>query len=274
MIKMTGMVTRFTFRDEQGYTIARFEPLGSSEKIKISGNFPVLEVGETITVHGEWYNHPKHGRQFAVSNYQAVVPLSPKGLKSYLASKSFAGIGPKMAEKLVDHFGSQVIDIIKNDPRRMLEVEGIGESKVDSIIAGMAAAENHEAMIFLQGLGLTPGYAGRVIRHYGDATISTIRSNPYVLTTDVHGVGFKTADKLAQANGLAADHPERLIAGLRFLLQQSADEGHCYIPIDELKQTASELLGVEPTKFDSAIQTLALKKEIIIDQKRSNYIIE
>ena len=268
VIELTGIVTRFTFRDEAlGYTVAQFEPLNSKDKIKITGQFPVLEVGETITIYGEWFIHPKHGRQLKVSKYKAVVPMNKKGLKSYLASRSFDGIGPKMAEKLVDYFGVDIIDIIKNDPQKLLEVDGVGQSKVDAVIAGLANAENHEAMIFLQGLGLTPGYAGKVIRHYGDETINTIRNNPYILTKDVHGIGFKTADKLAQANGLAPDHPERLIAGIKFLLQQKSDEGHCYVPLEVLKDDASKLLEVDNQKFKAPIETLSLQKEIIIDKK-------
>ncbi|QOR34260.1 ATP-dependent RecD-like DNA helicase [Clostridium sp. 'deep sea'] len=273
MIELTGIVTRFTYRDEaMGYTVAQFEPLNSNEKIKITGQFPVLEVGETITVYGEWFIHPKHGKQLKVNRYKAVIPLNKKGLKSYLASRSFDGIGPKMAEKLVDHFGVEVIEIIKNNPQKLLEVDGLGKSKVDAIIAGMANAENHEAMIFLQGLGLTPGYAGKVIRHYGDETVITIRNNPYILTKDVHGIGFKTADKLARANGLATDHPERLVAGIKYLLQQNSDEGHCYIPLEILNEEASKLLEVAKQKFALPIQTLCLQKDIIIDKKFNNAV--
>ena len=267
MEQLKGIVTRFTHRNEEnGYTVAHFELVDDAGKIKIVGTFPVLEVGETISVTGEWRKHAKHGDQFIVSQYRAEIPVTIKGLKSYLASGAFSGIGPKMAEKLINHFGEDILRIIKEEPQRLAEVPGVGKSKVASIVEGLAANEDHETMIFLQGLGMTPGYAGRILRYYGEDTVNTINANPYILVSDVHGVGFKTADRIAQANGLASDHPERLIAGVKYLLQTQAEDGHCYMFYDQLIEVAAELLGVSADLIPPAVSTLQLKNEVILEK--------
>jgi len=268
MEQYTGIITRFTHRNEEnGYTVARLS-VGEEKDIKIVGYFPVLAVGETITVYGEFETHPEHGEQLAVSKYKAEVPVTEKGLKHYLASGPFKGIGKKMAERLVDHFGTDVLDIIENDPKRLGEVPGIGKSKIEGITKGLEAAEDHEAMIFLQGLGLTPGYAGRVIDHYGDQTVNRIKTNPYLLADEVHGIGFKTADRLAIANGLEKEHPERITAGIKYVLEKSLEEGHCYLPFSILIERTGEALSVEKQLVINQLSTLVKSKELITEKRK------
>ncbi|MFP4457869.1 MAG: ATP-dependent RecD-like DNA helicase [Clostridia bacterium] len=268
MEQYTGIITRFTHRNEEnGYTVARLS-IDEKNDIKIIGYFPVLAVGETVTVYGEFETHPEHGKQFSVSKYKAEIPVTEKGLKHYLASGPFKGIGKKMANRLVDHFGVDILEVIENHPERLSEVPGIGKSKVEGIIKGLEAAEDHEAMIFLQGLGLTPGYAGRVIDHYGDETVNKIKSNPYLLADEVHGIGFKTADRLAIANGLEKDHPERITAGIKYVLEKSLEEGHCYLPLNELLDRTSEALNVDEQLVINQLSTLIKSKELI--KEKSN----
>ncbi len=263
MEQYSGVITRFTHRNEEnGYTVARLS-LEDGSSIKIVGYFPVLEVGETITVLGNYETHSEHGEQFAVEKYKAEIPMTEKGLRHYLASGPFKGIGKKMAENLVDHFGLDILTIIENEPQRLREVPGIGKSKVKAIIKGLEAAEDHEAMIFLQGLGLTPGYAGRVIDHYGDNTVDKIKENPYLLANEVHGIGFKTADRVAISNGLEVNHPERIRAGIKYVLEKSLEEGHCYLPLKELLVRTSEALNINNQFINEQIESLLEAKELI-----------
>jgi exodeoxyribonuclease V alpha subunit len=274
MEQYSGVITRFTHRNEEnGYTVARLS-LDGGRDIKIVGYFPVLAVGETISVEGNFENHPEHGEQFAVEKYKAEIPMTEKGLKHYLASGPFKGIGKKMAERLVDHFGLEVLSVIENEPKRLSEVSGIGNNKVNAIIKGLEAAEDHEAMIFLQGLGLTPGYAGRVIDHYGDNTVNKIKVNPYLLANEVHGIGFKTADRVAISNGLSIDHPERIRAGIKYVLEKSLEEGHCFLPHKELLIRTSEALNIDHEYINEQIKQLLDAKDLIreVDDEDKIYL--
>ncbi len=266
MAKLHGVINLITHRNEEnGYTVARLDCGG--EQHKIVGYFPALSLGETLTVEGEFKIHPEHGMQFMVEKYRAEIPVTELGLKHFLASAAFKGIGKKHAEALVEHFGTDIIRVIKEEPKRLAEVSGIGKKKIEALISGLAAADNYETMIYLQGLGLTPGYAARVMRHYGDETVNKIKENPYLLADEVHGIGFRTADSLALASGLERDDPHRIFAGIRYLLERSLEEGHCYLPEAELHERVTKALDVEGEIVSKQLKRL-IDSGVLIREER------
>ncbi|OUN01499.1 MAG: hypothetical protein BAA04_09115 [Firmicutes bacterium ZCTH02-B6] len=261
---LVGVVQRITFRnDANGYTVARLAVDGETGAVwpsdgslpggslfgpavvTIVGRFPSLAVGERLRVWGRWVDHPQFGRQLEVSDYAVVAPATVEGIRRYLGSGLIPGIGPVLAERLVAHFGVETLHVIAETPERLLEVPGIGPQRAEAIAEGLRRHQGiQQVMVFLQGHGISPAYAARIYRIYGDDTIRRVRENPYRLAMDIPGIGFKTADGIARSLGVAHDAPERLVAGLHHMLQEAAERGHVYVSRRELVERAGEALGV------------------------------
>ncbi|MGH2486126.1 MAG: helix-hairpin-helix domain-containing protein, partial [Ktedonobacterales bacterium] len=250
MPTLAGTLERVVFRNaETHFTVARLRlddagKLFRDDLLTVVGPLPGVNVGEVIEVSGEWETHPRHGRHLRVSTFTAHAPVSPAGLKRYLASGVVKGIGPKTAERIVDHFGEQTLAVIELEPARLTEVRGVSAQKRDSIIAAWVEQQDiRDVMLFLQSNGVSPALGTKIYRQYGKQSISLIRENPYVLERDVHGVGFKTADALAVQLGLPRDALPRYMTGLKHVLSEaSSADGHCYLPRDELFLRAAALL--------------------------------
>ena len=227
-----GFIDRLTYYNpENGYTIARLVVEGQRERIAIVGTLASIEEGESIEVEGAWTNHPKYGKQFKVEHYKAVYPSTLEGMQKYLGSGLIKGIGPKSAKRIVEHFGEETLDIIDADPQQLAEVPKLGKKKVELIAAAWDEQRQiKDVMVFLQSHGITTGYAVKIFKTYGQEAIQKVRSDPYRLERDVDGIGFRIADRIAQRLGLGRDAPERVQAGIRYLLSEAADEGHVYLP--------------------------------------------
>ncbi|NLY53902.1 MAG: ATP-dependent RecD-like DNA helicase [Firmicutes bacterium] len=266
MEQLEGSVERITFRSEETfYSVVRLRCRDHQGLVTAVGTFPQLTVGETLRMQGEWSVHPEYGRQFKVASYVAMVPATLDGLAKYLGSGLVKGVGPVTAQRIVEHFGHQALDILENQPERLVEVPGIGPAKAASI--GQAFAEQKEirdVMIFLQGYGVSPGYAARIYRHYGSEAPQVIRDNPYRLADEVFGIGFKTADKLAQSLGLMPESAPRLIAGLKYVLGQLADAGHTSYPLTEFYQEAAAVLEVDADLLPAACAILQAETEVFL----------
>ena len=245
MTTVRGSVRRITYRnDDNHYTVAKInvdEPglLASSSEATIVGYFPSLSVGEWIEAEGEWYVHAEFGRQFKVTSHRKTVPATARGIERYLGSGAVEGIGPKLAERLVAAFGERTLEVIEKEPHRLLEIEGIGARKKAAISRAIRAEkEVRDALVFLEGYGVTPGMAARVYRRYGPDTVRLVSENPYRLADEVFGIGFKSADAIALEMGIPADSPERAAAALSYLLSQAAAEGHVFLPKSVLFERA------------------------------------
>ena len=227
-----GFIDRLTYHNpENGYTIARLVVEGQRERIAIVGTLASIQEGESVEVEGVWTNHPKYGKQFKVEHYKAVYPSTLEGMQKYLGSGLIKGIGPKSAKRIVDHFGEETLDIIDADPQQLAEVPKLGKKKVELIAAAWDEQRQiKDVMVFLQSHGITTGYAVKIFKTYGQEAIQKVRSDPYRLERDVDGIGFRIADRIAQRLGLGRDAPERVQAGIRYLLSEAADEGHVYLP--------------------------------------------
>ena len=232
------------------------------------GVMPALGAGEQVTFQGEWIEHPMYGRQIKVSGYEIVKPTTLIGIERYLASGLVAGVGPSTAKKLVETFGRDTLDVLQFNPDRLCEVPGIGKKRAEMITASFAEqVQMREAMVFLQGYGVTPALAVKIFKAYGDRVQAVLRHNPYRLVEDIQGVGFRTADRIAASLGIAPDSDHRLFAGLKYALQEAANgNGHTYLPRPELADQAIRLLGVPAQLVEVALDTLILGRELIAQE--------
>jgi len=266
---LDGVLERVTFANpETGYTIARIGPAhGSrdgSDLITAVGPLLGAQVGESLRMRGRWTSHPKYGRQFEVHSYTTVLPATTQGIQRYLGSGLIKGIGPVMAESMVTHFGVDIMHVIEAEPGRLTEVEGLGPKRTAMITAAWAEQKAiKEVMVFLQGVGVSTSLAVRIYKKYGDAAISVVRDEPYRLAADVWGIGFKTADTIAAAVGIARDSPERIRAGLAYTLSEAADDGHCYLPAPNLIADAAKILEVPAELITPCLDELAAAEGVI-----------
>lgn len=264
---LEGTVERIIYTNEEtAYTIAGLKLKGTRHEVTIVGNLAGLQPQEILRVEGEWFIDRKYGRQFRVEKYTSVLPESAVAIQKYLGSGLIRGIGPAYARRLVDHFGTEIFDIIENDPSRLGEVEGIGKKRIEQIKKSWDEQRAiREILIFLQQYGLPQGLAAKIYRQYGDKAIEQMKRNPYQLALDVRGIGFKTADAMAQKLGIPVESIERCKAGVHFLLQELAGDGHTFYPADPLIEKAIEALGVETPLIVEAINTLKAEGRLVLE---------
>lgn len=264
METVTGTVERITFQSvENGYAILRFAVAGYTEPITVIGAFSSVSPGENLRLTGFWTSHPKFGQQFKVNDYQVTRPATITGIQKYLGSGLIKGVGPVTAKRIVEHFGLATLDVIESDIGRLSEVKGIARRRIERIQVTWAEQRAiKDVMLFLQSHSISTHLAVKIYKTYGNEAISVVESNPYRLAAEVYGIGFKTADQIAQNMGLAADAPTRLQAGLLYTLSQAAEQGHCYLPDNELVEEAAKILAVEKDALTSALVLLVAEKRV------------
>ena len=243
---LDAVLERWTYLNEEtGYAVARVSTAWSSDLLTAVGPLQGAQPGESLRLVGRWSSHPKFGRQFEVDTYSTVLPATIQGIQRYLGSGLVKGIGPVFAERIVDRFGLDTLDVIENAPQRLVEVPGLGPKRTATITAAWEEQKAiKEVMVFLQGVGLSTSLAVRIFKEYRERSIEVVRTEPYRLAADVWGIGFKTADAIARAVGIPHDSPERVKAGLQFTLSEATDAGHCYLPADRLAAEAGKILDV------------------------------
>jgi exodeoxyribonuclease V alpha subunit len=264
---LRGQIERITYtNDENGYTIARVKVPGRKELVTIIGNIVNPTPGEIISMKGEWGNHPIYGEQFKIAHCQSTVPATVHGIEKYLGSGLVKGIGPVMAKRIVRRFKEETLNVIELDIERLAAIDGIGVKRIAMIKkAWEDQKEIRSIMIFLQSHGVGPGYSAKIYKHYGNASIAVVKENPYRLATDVFGIGFVTADKIAQKMGFAKDSQLRAEAGILFVLHALTDEGHVYYPYEPLIVRCMEILDIDRGIVERAIETIAADKRIVIE---------
>src|SRR6266487_2066247 len=271
---LDGVLERVTFcNPETGHTIARIAPdrgigrgpvSAASELVTAVGLLLGAQAGESLRLRGRWSSHPKYGRQFEVWSYTTVLPATEQGIRRYLGSGLIKGIGPVMATRMVDHFGVDIMHVIDDDPARLVEVPGLAPKRCARITAAWAEQRAiKEVMVFLQGVGVSTSLAVKIYKKYGDASISVVRAEPYRLASDVWGIGFKTADTIAAAVGIARDSPERIRAGLAYTLSEAADDGHCFLPAPNLIADAAKILDVPADLIAPCLEELAAAEGVV-----------
>ncbi|MEC8307121.1 MAG: ATP-dependent RecD-like DNA helicase [Chlamydiota bacterium] len=267
MDTIRGTIDRILFYSEEGgYGVLVIEEETRSQSITVTGHFSTLQEGEVIACEGKWVQHPKHGRQFASTTCLVTAPRTTKGIEKYLASDLVKGIGPKYAQQIVEVFGEETLDIIDHAPERLKEVKGIGPHRIAKILSSWQAQRSvREVMVFLQAHDVTPALAQKIYRAFGDASISKVKENPYYLVHHCFGVGFKTADHLAQRLGLEMTSPYRIQAGILHAMQEMAGQGHSCSTKENLIETATSLLEVESSLVVNELTPLVESGELIED---------
>lgn len=265
MDTLQGQIEAIVYaQPETGFAVARLKEPKKKDLTVIVGTLPSIQPGETVTCQGVWKTHPSYGRQFEVADCQVEIPCDLMGIQKYLESGLVKGIGPVYAKKIVDRFGLNTLKVIDETPHRLLEIPGLGEKKKDKIVeCWQEQRAIREVMIFLRAHGVSPAYAQKIFKAYGNESIERVRKNPYQLAKDIFGIGFKTADTLAQKLGLPQHSPERLSAGIQFVLWELTTEGHTCYPFKQLIPAAKEMLEVEETLIEAQVKRLVEANELI-----------
>ena len=267
MEKLRCVVERITYHNEMnGYSVIRCRAKGFGELVTVVGLMPEVHVGSVLQLTGSWRIDAKYGRQFSIESFEETLPATVYGIEKYLGSGMIRGIGPKYARRIVQTFGRDTLDVIENDPDRLFQVPGIGKTRVDQIKKSWAEQkEIKNIMLFLQGHDVSTSHATKIFKTYGSESISVVQENPYRLADDIWGIGFRTADTIAEKMGFGHERYARLRSGLLYTLNRLADEGHCYATRSLLIGKASELLEVEDNVLSLTLDEMIRAKDVILD---------
>ncbi|MFD7547472.1 ATP-dependent RecD-like DNA helicase [Streptomyces sp. NPDC059816] len=268
--EVEGVLERITYANEEtGYTVARVDTgRGAADLLTVVGALLGAQVGESLLMRGRWGSHPQYGKQFHVDDYSTVLPATVQGIRRYLGSGLVKGIGPVFADRITQHFGVDTLTIIEEEPKRLIEVPGLGPKRTKKIAAAWEEQKAiKEVMLFLQSVEVSTSIAVRIYKKYGDGSIAVVREEPYRLAADVWGIGFLTADRIAQSVGIPHDSPERVKAGLQYALSQSTDQGHCFLPEERLISDAVKLLGVDTGLVIDCLGQLAADEEGVVRER-------
>lgn len=261
---LTGILERLTYHNEEnGYTVGKLAVEGARDLITVVGSFSNPVVGEQLYLEGRWTSHREFGRQFQVERYNTSKPATAFAIEKYLGSGLIKGIGPVMAKRMVEMFSVDTLDIIETNPDKLMDVYGIGKKKIEQIKrAWHEQREIRNVMLFLQEKGVSSTYAVKIYKTYGDKSLQVVEENPYRLAQDIWGIGFKTADKIAQQLGIEPDSERRLEAGLLYTLSEATDFGHLFLPEPKLYNSAAEILGVDIAKLPPVLEAMAAVETI------------
>ena len=267
---LTGIVQRVRFQsNDSGFAVLLVELENEiGDPITVVGSLNALKVGERVKFEGFWKEHPRFGKQLQVKTYSEIKPTTSEEIEKYLSSGIIKNIGPALAKRIVKFFGEKTLDVMEKTPKQLLKIPGIGEKKLQEIEESWETqSEMKEVMIFLRKYDIPINLSGRIFQTYGPDTIRILKENPYRLVTDIFGVGFQTADKIALSMGTKFDDPSRCAAGAMYILKETSErEGHVLLPQIELESKASNLLGVEPSQITDVINEL-IKRELVFVEK-------
>jgi exodeoxyribonuclease V alpha subunit len=265
--RLAGSVERVTFHSgESGFCVLRVKVRGQRDLVTVVGSAASVTAGEYLECEGTWVNDRRHGLQFKASSLRVIPPSTLDGIEKYLGSGMVKGIGPHFARKLVGAFGERVFDVIEDSPDRLLDLEGIGPKRKERVTRAWAEQKVvREIMVFLQSNGVGTARAVRIYKTYGEEAVEKVRENPYRLALDIHGIGFKTADAIAQRLGIPHDSLIRAQAGVRHVLQEISANGHCAAYREELAESSCKLLEIPAPVIEQAIAA-ELQEENLVEE--------
>jgi exodeoxyribonuclease V alpha subunit len=263
-----GHLERIVYLNEHNhYTVAKLKVRGNPDLVTVVGHLAGITPGQVLKLSGAWETHPKYGQQFRTAGYTVSLPAQIHGIEKYLGSGLIKGIGPEMAKRLVERFGSKALEVIERSPDDLLSVEGIGEKRLQMILnAWEDQSDIRDVMIFLQGHGVSTGYSAKIFKQYGQNAIRVVRENPYRLASDIFGIGFLIADSIAEKVGIAKDAIIRAEAGILHVLEKVSEEGHVFVLHDLLLDRAEALLEIDRTALDTAVRNLAASGSIVLEE--------
>lgn len=263
----SGLVERVTYHNtENGYCVLRVKAERHKDLITVVGHASMISAGEFIQASGIWINDKNYGPQFKANHLTTMAPTTEEGIEKYLGSGMIKGIGPVYAKKLVKSFGSEVFEIIESSPERLRTVEGIGQHRMSMIIRAWGDQKViRDIMVFLYQHGISTARAVRIYKTFGADAIGVIQKDPYCLAREIRGIGFKSADQIAQKVGIAKDSPLRARAGISHILLEATDEGHCGLPIEALISLTAQALEIEKEIIKTALETELASGELVGD---------
>lgn len=269
MQKLRCVVERITYQNpENGYSVMKVKVKGYNDLVTLVGNLLEVPAGSVLLCDGEWKIDKRYGSQFAVQSWEEVMPATTYGIEKYLGSGLVKGIGPKFAQLIVKQFGLDTIDDIETDIKRLYEVPGIGKKRVEKIRESWEKQKDiKNVMLFLQGYGVSTAYAAKIYRQYGKDSINKVKENPYRLADDIWGIGFKTADGIANKMGYEKNDLRRCKSGIIYTLNQLANEGHVYAEEEQLVKSALELLEADEEPIRKALSDMSQTEDLKIEDK-------
>lgn len=267
MIRLQGRIDDIIFHNEEnGYTVMLFETTDGYETAV--GFLPSINIGENLIIEGEHIHHERYGKQLKIEHYEVLLPTEIDEIEHYLGSGLIHGVGPQLAKRIVDHFGEDVFTILDERPERLMEISGIGEKKYEAILESyLEQRRMKHVMIQLQKIGISNTISMKLYKQYGDSVIDIVRKNPYRISDDVSGIGFKYVDKLATTIGVEKESPYRLQSGVKHVLATIMNDGHTYSLRNNLVRRASQLLGASEALLQDAITELLIQGDLCIEKK-------
>lgn len=267
MIKLRCVIEHITFQNpENGWSVMKAKVKGYDNLVTLVGSMLDVPVGSVLLVEGDWKANAKFGNQFVVETWTEVLPATVYGIEKYLGSGLIKGIGPVYARRIVQTFGTDTLDIIENTPDRLLEVKSLGKKRVEKIKASWEKQKDiKEVMIFLQGYGVSTAFAAKIYRQYEKEAIETVKANPYKLADDIWGIGFKTADSIAQKMGYEKNDPRRCRSGILYTLNDLAEQGHVYAEPEQLVKSAIVLLEADEQPIRDALAQMQKDEDVFVE---------
>jgi exodeoxyribonuclease V alpha subunit len=266
--QISGLIERVTFHnDESGFCVLRVKVKGQRDEVTVVGSLPSVTAGEWLVADGWWVRDKEHGLQFKATTLKTVPPTTAEGIERYLGSGLVKGIGPILAKKLVSHYGADVLAVIENRSSELQSVDGIGPKRRERIAqAWQEAKQIREIMLFLHSHGVSTSRAVRIFKTYGEQAIEKVRGNPYALAKDIYGIGFATADQIAQKVGIPKDSINRAKAGIDHALLEATSDGHCALPLAKLKLAAVKLLEVPDATVEQALSQMLAGGSLLLEE--------
>jgi exodeoxyribonuclease V alpha subunit len=273
--RVDGLIERVTyFNEDSGFCVLRVKASGHRDVVTVVGTLPSVSPGEWITAEGAWFRDKEYGLQLKATTLRTVAPTTPEGIEKYLGSGMVKGVGPIFAKRLVERFGAEVLSTIENKPADLQLVDGIGPKRRQRITGAWEASKRiREIMLFLHSHGVSTSRAVRIYKTYGHEAVERVRSNPYVLAKDIYGIGFKTADQIAQRVGIPKNSMSRASAGIDHVLLEATSDGHCALPLDELKAEAVKLLEVEEDTVEPALSRMITCGSLVLETIRDEALV-
>lgn len=269
--RLSGVLERITFQsDESGFTVARLQAENDSDElVTIVGVLADVPAGSGLELAGRWQRDPRHGMQFKFDRYQVIKPNTIHGIEKYLSSGLIKGVGPAYAAKIVSHFGETTLEVLEKNPDRLSEVAGLGHKLVQKIKEAWQGQQAvHDIMVFLQGHNIPASYAVKIYKTYGPGAVQVVKENPYRLTEDIWGVGFRIADRIAVSVGLPTHDQGRIKAGLLFVLNEAVTSGHCYLERQELFAKGCNLLKLPLAIIEACLPELVGEEKVVVSDDR------
>ncbi|MFL0197338.1 ATP-dependent RecD-like DNA helicase [Clostridium sp. WILCCON 0269] len=273
MQELQGIVEAIIFQNKNnGYAVAKIKE--KEDIVTIVGCIPYIMEGQNLKISGEWVVHPEFGHQFKVQVFEEIIPNTLFGIEKYLSSGIISGIGPVTAKKIVEKFGKDTLYILDHDIGRLKEIEGIGSRKIALINKSYCQQyEIRNIMIFLQTYGVTPNQCVKIYKKLGVNSINVVKENPYVLTEEISGIGFKIADKIARGLGIEKNSPFRIQSGIRYLVNKFCSMGNTYMPIDILIADGINILQVTQKELEKNIYESSINGKIKLEQWKSKICV-